>query len=421
MKQILSLSLSLVCGVICTNVAGDNCPGDPITPSDLGAGDYFGWSISIDRDFAVVSSVLDDLGVFENEGSAYIYERSLLGPGWVERQKLTSQVPLDEANFGTGVSISGNVIAVSEPHPFSTTQVGVVYPFRRDPSQPLTAQWSQEGPALTASDGLPGDYFGGWAPFYQHAVSTNGNLIVVGALGADVGGHSSAGKIYLFEYQGGSTPWIEVEDLTAPTPQAGGGFGTAVAISGRKIIVGAPGTDVTHSNQGLAAVYRYDTVLAAWVLEQHLLASDPAEGAGFGQTVAIDGNNVIVGAPGRSTVYFMRYTGSAWVEEQKASTADSQFGVSVSISGSLAVVGSWLHFAGPDQIGTAYVYQRTGGSPAWNQVLQLLSSQPDDADEFGFTVAIDGDDAVIAAIGDDDAGAVQGGSVAIYGDLPSCP
>jgi hypothetical protein len=246
-------------------------------------------------------------------------------------------------------------------------------------------------------------------------------VIVVGALGADVGSHSNAGKVYLFKYQGGATPWTEEEDLAAPTPQAGAGFGTAVAISGRKVIVGAPGADLTFANQGLAAIYRYDTVLAAWVLEQQLIASDPAEAAGFGQTVAIDGNNVLVGAPGRSGVYFMRYNGAGWVEEQKVTSADSEFGISVSISGSLAIVGSWLYFSGPEQIGTAYVYQRSGGSPAWNQVLQLLSSQPDDADEFGFTVAIEGDDAFVAAIGDDDAGPIQGGSVAIYGDLPSCP
>jgi hypothetical protein len=411
-----------LCVCVCVCVIGpgqavaQECPGEPVAPSDVAEGDYFGFSISIDGDFAIISSVMDDV-TETDQGSAYIYERAQLGTGWTERQKLTAPDAAIQAEFGTGVSISGNVAAVSEPKRNSTTEEGAVYVFRRDPAQPPSSQWLQEGPALTASDGSPKDFFGGAVPFNQ-AVSTNGSFVVVGAFGKDIGMAADAGKIDFFKHQGGSTPWLEYDSIGAPIVQTGAAFGCAVAISGRKVVIGALGTDLTYADQGAAFVYRYDTILAAWVPEQQLVASDGSAAAYFGWSVSMDGNNILVGAPGKA--YFFRFDGTSWVQEQKVTSTDGFFGQSVAISGSLGVVGSLAYASGPDAIGAAYVYQRTSGSPPWVDALLLLSSEPDDADEFGYTVAIDGDDALIGAIGDDP-GQPQGGTIAIYEDLPSCP
>jgi hypothetical protein len=210
--------------------------------------------------------------------------------------------------------------------------------------------------------------------------------------------------------------------ITAPLPQNGAGFGGSVAISGQRIVMTAPTEDVAECNQGAVYVYRYDAVLGAWLFEQQVLATTPQEGDLFGDSIAIDGTTMLIGAPGRDAAFFFRLSGSTWVQQQVVSgNASSKFGDTVALSGSLAVVGAWLEIDESGQTGAAYVYQRIFGASPWAVALELVSSQPDDQDMFGFVVAIDGDDAFVGSIGDDAAGHDKAGSVAVYGELPDCP
>ncbi len=82
--------------------------------------------------------------------------------------------------------------------------------------------------------------------------------------------------------------------------------------------------------------------------------------------------------------------------------AEDLFGVSVSISGDYAVVGAYIDDDNGDSSGSAYVFKRTGTS--WAQEAKLLPSDGAAGDNFGFSVSISGDYAVVGAQTDDDNG-----------------
>ena len=160
---------------------------------------------------------------------------------------------------------------------------------------------------------------------------------------------------------------VHQDELDAVSPAAEFHFfGISVGISGDVAIVGAKGDDDNGGFSGSAYVYRFDGT--TWVEEQKLLASDGEAGDTFGDSVSISGEVVVVGATGGDdnggdfgSAYVFRYDGVTWVEEQKLlpsnGEAGDDFGVSVSTSEGLAIVGAFLHDDNGFSSGAAYVYQ----------------------------------------------------------------
>ena len=151
--------------------------------------------------------------------------------------------------------------------------------------------------------------------------------------------------------------------------------------------------------------------------EVKLTASDAAEGDQFGRRVSVSGDLAIVGARrdddagGESgSAYIFRRTGTNWSEEAKLTASDPAagdfFGFSVSISGDLAIVGAPFDDDAGNQSGSAYVFRRTGTS--WSQEAKLTATEAAADDQFGVSVSISGDLAVVGAFGDDDAGSTSG-------------
>jgi hypothetical protein len=188
-------------------------------------------------------------------------------------------------------------------------------------------------------------------------------------------------------------------DFVAP----GNGFGASVSISGDYIAIGAPlDQDVT---QGSGAAYIFvrddngtpdDPGDDTWVEETKLIASDAGFDKFFGQSVSIDGGLLVVGAPaagptpsGPGGVYVFRREEAGWVEEQKlvssGSVIGAAFGLSVSISGELVVVGAPGELA---LTGRAYVFRREG--MGWVEEAVLSGPDPESEDMFGVSVAISG-------------------------------
>ena len=145
-----------------------------------------------------------------------------------------------------------------------------------------------------------------------------------------------------------------------------------------------------------------------------LMASDAAAGDEFGTSVAIHGNIVMIGAPYAGTggaVYVFRTTdgGATYAQVAKLTAADAasgdNFGCSVAIDGDTVVIG-----AAPEDrslTGAAYVFRTTDGGATYGQLAKLTAS--DAADNwFGVPVAIDCDTIVIGAYKDDDAGTYSG-------------
>ncbi|MFA4874218.1 MAG: hypothetical protein WC690_02650, partial [bacterium] len=140
----------------------------------------------------------------------------------------------------------------------------------------------------------------------------------------------------------------------------------------------------------------------------------------FGKGVAIDGNVAIAGSPSygskAGSAVVLRYSGAAWAEEKvltpSTTSVNDQFGSSVSISNNYAIVGSHLNDDKAGDAGAAFVYKYNGTT--WAEEAKLLASDGAGNDQFGYSVGIDSDLIVVGAYLVDLAGAADAGGVYFY-------
>jgi hypothetical protein len=256
---------------------------------------------------------------------------------------------------------------------------------------------------------------------FGHSVALDGNVIVVGAPEHD-SPSSNAGAFYVFE-KTGATCSAGIKK-TANTPIASSRFGKAVSIDGNTIVVGAPGT-------GAGAVEVWTKSGANVNFSQRFTApgSDHVAGNGFGIAVDINASSIIVGADslaglsGAAFVFVL--SGSTWVNQQKLTspTADGgdQFGTSVAIDGNRAVVGAIADdIATPTSgEGAAHVFTRDPlilpPNPPWS-FSQTLGAAPDAnlGDVFGRSVDLVGDLIVVGAAFDTDV-PIGAGAAYVFG------
>jgi hypothetical protein len=211
------------------------------------------------------------------------------------------------------------------------------------------------------------------------------------------------------------------QKLGGRNPAAYDFFGSSVAMSHDALIVGVPGADRTpcalwgNSWQGSAVVYRFDGT--SWVEEQELWASDGRPYDIFGICLDVDGDLALGGAYGaddqRGACYLFRYDGTYWVEEQKLTASDGaaydDYGCSVALSGDVAVIGAQYGFGALRESGVAYVYRFDGTD--WVEEQKLMPADGERYDRFGDAVSLDGDVAVIGAYG---AGPPGSGAAYVY-------
>ena len=206
-----------------------------------------------------------------------------------------------------------------------------------------------------------------------------------------------------------------MKKLLASAAQAGDLFGESVAISGDSAVVGAIFEDAGGGGAGAAYVFERNQGGAGnWGEVTKLTASDAQGGDFFGQSVAISGDTAVVGAyredaggsDAGAAYVFQRNEGGAdnWGEVKKLTASDAQagdqFGISVAVSGDTAVVGASTEDAGGDDAGVAYVFERDeGGAGNWGEVKKLTASDAQALDHFGFSVAVSGDTAVVGTPG----------------------
>ena len=137
-----------------------------------------------------------------------------------------------------------------------------------------------------------------------------------------------------------------------------------------------------------------------------LFPPDANAGDSLGASVAIDGNIAVVGAylndsngSDCGAVYVYELSGSQWLQRQKLTPSDGsvndQFGRSVAIDGNTIVVGSYYGDSNEPNTGSTYVFSRLGG--AWTQQQKLIAPDATPDDRFGCSVAIDNNTIVIGA------------------------
>ncbi|MDG2053531.1 MAG: FG-GAP repeat protein, partial [Phycisphaerales bacterium] len=264
--------------------AGNWSEVQKLTASDGAEFDYFGNSVSISGNYAVIGADRDDDNGADS-GSAYVYERDGAG-NWSEVQKRTASDGAEGDRFGYAVSIVGNTVVVGAYYDTNIDNgslSGSAYVFERDGN----GNWS-EVQKLTASDAAAEDYFG-------RSVSSSGNTMVIGADYDDDNG-SASGSVYVFERDGAGN-WSEVQKLTASDGAELDYFGNSVSIFGNTLAITAAYDDDNGFLSGSAYVFDRDGS-GVWSETQKLTASDGAAEDQFGGSVSIFGNTLVVGAAG---------------------------------------------------------------------------------------------------------------------------
>jgi hypothetical protein len=316
-----------------------------LTASDGAANDFFGISVAISGDTAVVGSYQSDVGGSVDRGAAYVFVKP--ASGWnaslQETAKLTASDGASLDWFGYSVAIAGDTIAVGAPN---TANGGAVYVFSRPGSGwagPLT-----ETARLASSD--PGT-----AKEFGQSVATSGDAVLSAAPDVDVGGDISRGAAYLFVRP--ATGWasgIESAKLLASDGVALDTLGFAagdhaVAISGDTVVVG---NGFKNNFQG--AAYVWEKPASGWagtlLSNAKLVASEGKANDNFGFGVAAQGDTVVVGAgrgDGGGGAYVFQRPASGWSGQlsetakltASATVDDDLFGRAVGISGDTVIVG----------------------------------------------------------------------------------
>jgi hypothetical protein len=380
-----------------------------LTAGDGAAIDVFGYSVAVSGDTAVVGAPQDHIGANVNQGSAYVFTRS--GTTWSQQAKLTAGDGDRHDQFGYSVALSGDTAAVGAYHDLigANANQGSAYVFTRSGTT-----WSEQV-KLTAGDGAAFDEFG-------VSVAVSGDTAVVGARVDDIGANADQGSAYVFTRSG--TTWSEQAKLIAGDGAGGDQFGRSVALSGDTAVVGAETDDIgANASQGSAYVFtRSGTV---WSQQAKLTAGDGAGGDQFGISVAVSGDTSVVGAlgddiganTGQGSAYVFTRSGTTWSQEAKLTAGDGAasdgFGWSVALSGDTAVVGAFLDDIGVNiEQGSAYVFTRNGTT--WSQEAKLTAGDGAAGDQFGYSVALSGDTALVGAFGDDIGANASQGSAYVF-------
>jgi hypothetical protein len=365
--------------------------------SDKEASDYFGYSSSIDGDYAIVGAYGEDTGG-ASAGAAYIFKRT--GASWAQEAKIQATDKQAGDSFGLTVSLSGDYAIVgSYSEDTGGADAGAAYIFKR-----TGASWAQEA-KIQAADKQAGDFFG-------TSVSIDGDYALVGARTEDTGG-SDVGAAYIFKRTG--TSWGQEAKIQASDKQASDSFGSSSSISGDYAIVGAYFENTGGSRAGAAYVFKRTG--ASWAEEARIQASDKEANDLFGASISLDGDYAVVGAYSEDTggadagaVYVFKRTGTTWTEEAKIQASDKEsadsFGSWVSISGDYIVVGAYGEDTGAAGAGAAYVFKRTGTT--WAEELKIQASDKQASDAFGISVATDDGKIVVGAYAEATGGANAG-------------
>ena len=314
-----------------------------LTATDDDANDRFGASVSLDGTRALIgANGKDDAG--SASGAAYIFEYD--GAAWVEQAKLTASDAGSDARFGSSVSLGGDralIGARGDDHAGANS--GAAYIFEYD-----GAAWVEQA-KLTTSDAAPNDRFG-------HSVSLFEDVAVIGAYLDDDDGAAS-GSVYVYRFNGSA--WVQEAKLTAADGDGSDRFGYSVSAFGDRILIGAIGD---QAESGSAYIYRAEGT--TWVEEDKIFASDAATNDNFGVSVSLFDNDALIGAWGNADAGLV--TGSAylfnrdngWVQINKllpdGAAAGDGFGISVSINQQGMLVGAFGDDDEGEAAGAAYVF-----------------------------------------------------------------
>lgn len=325
----------------------------------------------------------------------------------VELAKIVAGDPQAGDQLGRSVSISGNraiVGALNEGTAPFLNQAGAAYIYVDNGSG-----WVQEA-KITAQNGLSADRAAG--DQFGISVAIDGDVAVIGAW-QDTHGVIQSGSAYVYR-RDLVLGWQFEAKLLAPDRLLGDRFGLSVAIDGDVIAVGAERgskpASMTPAQADSGAVYVFRRVGTTWPMDAKLTASNGIDFDGFGETVAVHGDDIIVGArftdhaaANSGSAYVFHYSGT-WNEQgilhASDAAASDNLGWSVSIQGDTAVAGAPLDDHAFTNAGSVYAFTRTAG--VWSQAQKLTAYFDPDFDnltnaDFGNSVSLEGNSLAIGS------------------------
>lgn len=360
------------------------CKVSHLTADDAAPYQNFGWAVAVSGDTVLVGA--DYLGLLP--GAAYVFRFD--GTSWVQEQRLVGADGVAADHFGSAVAIDGDTAMVAAPNHIHAGFGGSVYVFRFDGTSWV---WAQE---LLGVVGF--------------SVSMSDDAALMGSP-FDDDNATDAGAAYVFRYDPDSLQWVQEQKLLASDGAALDAFGWSVAISGDIAVAGALQHNAKCSGEptssaGASYVFRLDPQASCWVEQQKLTASDCGLIDNFGSSVSVSGDVVLVGAdePSGGAAYVFRYDpgAGAWYQEQELLASDGQgqdqFGDAVALGPDRALVGAWGNDEAGSAHGAAYLFRFDGSG--WPQEQKLLPDPGPSTAFFGFSVAVDGDRAVVGAQGE---------------------
>lgn len=379
---------------------------DKVRPSDGPLGFEFGLSIALENNILAVGAPQGDTDncspAASCTGAVYIFQRNPAGD-WSEVQKLTSSDAEPNDAFGSSVSINGGILVVGAIHEdgscFGVCNRGAAYVFEKNEQ----GSWN-EIQKIAPRDLEDFDSFG-------KSISLKGDDLAIGAPFHDAVG-PNAGAVYIYKHLD-QMDWVEVRKITADDADFGDVFGSAVAIEKDILLVGAKSQGQGSSRRGAAYFFKRSPE-GIWLQKQKLLAGDNVgEEKNFGESISLDGNSLVVGAPldsespvcqgdvkcKKGSVYFFeRAATDVWTQSQKIMASDAEsndnFGISVAIQEDRILVGSYLDDdACPSSpscnSGSAYVFERNPEG-TWEEARKLTASDAASARGlFGISVDLD--------------------------------
>ena len=332
-----------------------------LLPSKNRNSDYFGWSVSISDNTAIVGAIYDD-DKGGDAGAAYIYHYN--GEEWSFVEKVFANDFNTSEHFGCSVSISGNTAIIGAQNDSSNYR-GAAYIFEK-----TTDGWKQKA-KLQSEDIANSDYFG-------RSVDIDGNTAIIGAHNKDSGN----GAAYIFEKI--NNAWKQIKKFPSNS-KSKTNFGYSVSITGDTVIVGASSI---NNNTGAAYIYERNN---NWK-ETTLFARDGANNDYFGGSVSILGNKAIIGAYNKTykdvsgsvgAAYLFERNGSIWELKAKliGQISSANFGNAVSISDENLIVGARYADDENDEIdndnkGAAYIYPSTIIPPKISGYVMDTSNKP---------------------------------------------
>jgi hypothetical protein len=364
-----------------------------IAADDITTSNFFASALDLSGDTIIVGNFNDsDNG--SQSGAAYVFD--LVGGTWQQSQKVVTQGAVDD-NFGYSISLDGNRALIGAPFDADNgLNSGAAYIFDY-----INGQWSTPTKLFASDSSLN----------FGSAVNLDNNNAIIAANKIN---QLSQGKVYIYNFDG--ITWNEVALFESPTTSSDD-YGSSVSIFADRAIVGV--SQEIEAGVKSGTVYIYENIANIWQSAGKLIPSDGQVFDSFGISVSLSEERALVGAytkddvinslngTGAAYIYDHDSVNDLWIETklQIPNPFNNGFaGSSVDLDGNRAIVGARNSHG---QKGSVSIFDYDVNTDMWNGIT-LIASDGGSLDNFGISVSLDGDRALIGAYLDDDNGSNAG-------------